>query len=586
MRKKNNIVSIIEKFKIFNSFLEGKYKFKFYLVVFLIVIQSLLEVLGIGIAIPVITSIIDPEKKNILSFVLDYFMIFNNHKNANIVTLLFFVCIFFAFKSYFLYLSSKKIYNFSHDLQYKIRERIFSSYIEMEYVEYLKNKSENFISNISINVSQLTAYFTTPMLNFLAEVFILISILILLLIFEPVGFFIVLFLLGITILISYKTLSKKLKKIGEERQLLESKFVKIINNSIGSIKVTKLYNLEKKYISEFDSINRPLNNLQADQLLYSNIPRFALEFISLLSICCIVFFLLFLNVQNTHIITTLALFAAAGFKIIPGINRIIFSIQSIKYSSSIVFTINEMLLDAKDKDSKNNKNLYLEKQKLDFINELQIKNLSYVYPGSTSRVINNLNFSIKKGMKIGLEGSSGAGKTTFLDVITGLVQPTTGEILLDGKTVSLNNITWRNTIAYVPQFSFLIDDTIEANIAFGVSNSKLDNNLINELLSLTFLKEELSGRDKNVSKIIVGERGINLSGGQIQRIGIARALYKRPKILILDEPTSSLDLKTEKNVIDIIFNIPNLTLIIVSHRKTSLEKCDKIYKLSEGKLLI
>lgn len=579
-------MSIVKKYKIFNSFLDAKDRFKFYLVIFLIITQSLLEVLGISIVIPVITSIIDPGKKNILSFLTDYFIIFTNHKNANIILLLFFVCLFFAFKSYFLYLSSKKIYNFSHDLQYKIREKIFFSYVEMDYLEYLKNKSENFISNISINVSQLTAYFTTPMLIFLAEVFILISILILLLFFEPGGFFIVIFLLGVTILISYKTLSKKLKKIGEDRQVLESKFIKIINNSIGSIKVTKLYNLEEHYINEFDTVNRSLNNLQADQLLYSNIPRFALEFISLLSICCLVFFLLFLNISNANIIAILALFAAAGFKIIPGINRIIFSIQSIKYSSSILYTINEMLIAVKHKDIKVNKNSNFENQKLDFVNELEIKNLTYIYPGNINRVINNLNFSIKKGMKVGLKGGSGAGKTTFLDVVTGLVQPTTGEILLDGKIVSLNNIMWRNTIAYVPQFSFLIDDTIEANIAFGVHNSKLDKNLIRELLSITFLQKELSNRNKDVGKIIVGERGINLSGGQIQRIGIARALYKKPKILLLDEPTSSLDLKTEKNIMDMIFNIPNLTLIIVSHRKTSLEKCDKIFTLSEGKLLI
>lgn len=579
-------MSIVKKYKIFNSFLDAKDRFKFYLVIFLIITQSLLEVLGISIVIPVITSIIDPGKKNILSFLTDYFIIFTNHKNANIILLLFLVCLFFAFKSYFLYLSSKKIYNFSHDLQYKIREKIFSSYVEMDYLEYLKNKSENFISNISINVSQLTAYFTTPMLNFLAEVFILISILILLLFFEPGGFFIVIFLLGVTILISYKTLSKKLKKIGEDRQVLESKFIKIINNSIGSIKVTKLYNLEEHYINEFDTVNRSLNNLQADQLLYSNIPRFALEFISLLSICCLVFFLLFLNILNANIIAILALFAAAGFKIIPGINRIIFSIQSIKYSSSILYTINEMLIAVKHKDIKVNKNSNFENQKLDFVNELEIKNLTYIYPGNINRVINNLNFSIKKGMKVGLKGGSGAGKTTFLDVVTGLVQPTTGEILLDGKIVSLNNIMWRNTIAYVPQFSFLIDDTIEANIAFGVHNSKLDKNLIRDLLSITFLQKELSNRNKDVGKIIVGERGINLSGGQIQRIGIARALYKKPKILLLDEPTSSLDLKTEKDIIDMIFNIPNLTLIIVSHRKTSLEKCDKIFTLSEGKLLI
>lgn len=579
-------MSFLNKYKIYNSFLDVDAKSKFYLVIFLIIIQSLLEVLGISIIIPVITSILDPEKKNIFSFLTDYFIIFNNFKNINILLLIFFICLFFGFKSYFLYLSSRTIYNFSYRLQYGLRKKIFSSYVAMDYSEYLKNKSENLISNISINISHLTAYFTTPMLNFLAEGFILISILILLFVFEPRGFFIVIFLLGVAILCSYKILSKKLKKIGEDRELLESKFIRIVNNSIGSIKVTKLYNLEEQYITEFETINRPLNNLHSKQLLYSNIPRFALEFISLLSICCLVFFLIFLNIVNVKIIEILALYVAAGFKIIPGINRIIFSIQAIKYSSSIVFTINKMLLGIKNKDIMINKSNYLKNKKLNFVNELEAKNLSYAYPGNHNKVLNNLNFSIKKGMKIGLKGGSGVGKTTFLDIITGLVKPSSGEILLDGKITSLDNIMWRNTIAYVPQFNFLIDDTIEANIAFGVHNSKFDNNLIKNLLSLTFLQQELESRNKDVSKIIVGERGVNLSGGQIQRIGIARALYKKPKILILDEPTSSLDLKTEKSIIDKIFKIPNLTIIIVSHRKTSLEKCDKIFFLSEGKLLI
>ena len=199
-----------------------------------------------------------------------------------------------------------------------------------------------------------------------------------------------------------------------------------------------------------------------------------------------------------------------------------------------------------------------------------------------TEILKNFNFYIKKNSKIGIVGSSGAGKTTFLDLLIGLLEPTSGEVLVDKRKVSLNDSSWRDRIAYVPQYNYLIDDTLEKNIALGIIDQNIDHSLINSLLDLTFLKEEIISKKSNGHKLLVGERGVNLSGGQIQRIGIARALYRKPSLLIMDEPTSSLDLENEKKIISIINKIKNMTVIIVSHKKSTLKDCDEIFTFKNG----
>lgn len=574
-------MTIIEKFKIFKSFLSPKQKRKYRLIVFYLVFQSFLEVIGVGMVIPILSLVLETEQ--------NYFFLFlgineNNlsfNKDKIILLTVSIIFLFFIFKSFFLYLSSKSIYNFAFEVQIELKNKIFKNYINMSYEEYLKNKSSRLISNISTNVPLITQYFSIPILTLAAEGLILIFILTFLLLFEPKGFIILAICLTASLLLTYKVISKKLKNMGTIKEDYENKLIKIIQNGIGSIKVTKLYDLEKRYEEQFDKINQPLGGFQAITYVFQNIPRFVLELIGFIAISLLILILFKSGTTNAEIITVVGIFAAAGFKIIPSVNRIIFSLQGIRFSHSVLGTMKKILENLSIVTS--DKKLDL-KEQINFQQNLEFKNISFKYPGTENLVINNFNFLLKKNKKIGIFGPSGSGKTTFLDLLIGLLTPQNGIILADGVQANLNSKSWRSKISYVPQFNYLVDDKLINNVAFGQDEKNIDKKLVEELLNLTMLKQEIVDKNPKKMDLIVGERGINLSGGQIQRVGIARALYKKPEILILDEPTSSLDNENEKMIIENISKMNNITLIIVSHRESSLNNCDELYKFENGKL--
>jgi ABC-type multidrug transport system fused ATPase/permease subunit len=574
-------MTLIEKFRIFQSFLSPKQKRKYRLIVFYLVFQSFLEVIGVGMVIPILSLVLETEQNYFFSFL----GIDENNLGFTKDKIIFFtvsiIFLFFIFKSFFLYQSSKSIYKFAFEVQIELKNKIFKNYINMSYEEYLKNKSSRLISNISTNVPLITQYFSIPILTLAAEGLILIFILTFLLLFEAKGFIILAVCLTASLLLTYKTISKKLKNMGTIKEDYENKLVKIIQNGIGSIKVTKLYDLEKRYEEQFYKINQPLGNFQAITYVFQNIPRFVLELIGFIAISLLILILFKSGTTNTEIITVVGIFAAAGFKIIPSVNRIIFSLQGIRFSHSVLETMKKILdnLSVVTLDKK----LDL-KEKINFQQDLEFKNISFKYPGTENLVINNFNFLLKKNKKIGIFGPSGSGKTTFLDLLIGLLTPQNGTILADGVKANLNSKSWRSKISYVPQFNYLVDDKLINNIAFGQDEKNIDKKFVEELLNLTMLKQEIVDKNPNKMDLIVGERGINLSGGQIQRVGIARALYKKPEILILDEPTSSLDNENERLIIENISKMNNITLIIVSHRESSLNNCDELYKFENGKL--
>ncbi len=577
-------MTLIKKFKIFQSFLSKKQKNKFFLIVLFLIFQSLLEVIGVGMVIPILSLVIETER----NFLFDLVGIDQNNLNISkdrlIVFTISIIFLFFIFKSFFLYHSSRLLYKFAYEIQVSIKNKIFTNYINMNYESYLQNKSSKLIANISTNVPLVTQYFSIPILTLAAEGLILFSVLIFLLVFEPQGFIVLSICLLFTLLVTYKTISKRLKNLGTQKEDFENKLVKIIQNGIGSIKITKLYGLETKYEYQFNKLNLPLGNFQATSYVYQNIPRFVLELIGFIAICLLILILFKSGSSNNEIITIVGIFAAAGFKIIPCVNRIIFSLQGIRFSHSVLETMQKIFFNPEKIDASLTKENI--EREIIFNKELNFKDIYYKYPNTKQSVLNGFNFSIGKNKKIGIYGPSGSGKTTFLDILIGLLTPNKGQILSDGIEINLNSRDWRNKISYVPQFNYLIDDKLVNNIAFGQDEEKIDYNLVEELLNLTMLNDEMVKNNPLKINMLVGERGINLSGGQIQRVGIARALYRKPEILVLDEPTSSLDSVNEIKIIENICDMKNITLIIVSHRKTSLIKCDEVYKFENGKMII
>jgi len=563
---------------IFFNFIKFKERINFFLIIILLFFQSLLEALSVGLVIPVLSLIL---KKDTIQEYLWVFPYYSDQKYY-IIIVLSIILFFFLLKSFYIYLTTLFTYKFAYSYQNKLKEIIFKNYIDLNYEDYLEEKSSVFINNITTQVSLLTMYFVIPCLSLISESLILISILALLMFFEIKSFLIISALILISIFFGYKILAKTLRKLGKNKEDLEAESIKVVQNSIGLLKVTKLYNLEDIFFSYFKNINKTLAYIQSRFLTLQNIPRSILELIIFLAISILVLILIFLNYKESDILLVTGLFAAAGFKIIPSVNRIILNMQNLKYASSSIDSVNKIF--NKFQISNHNKKFINEKI-INFNSKAEFKDCSFFYKKNiNSFILDKLNFNLIKGRKIGIVGRSGVGKTTLLDILLGILSPTSGNIIVDGQKVDLNSLNWKKIVSYVPQSTFLIDGTLK-NIALSRSDNDINLSLIRELISLTSLEEELKDRGDLIENIVIGEKGINLSGGQIQRIAIARALYKKPKILIMDEPTSALDTYNEEKIMNLVISDKDLTLVVVSHKISALEKCDEIYELKEGKLL-
>jgi len=304
-----------------------------------------------------------------------------------------------------------------------------------------------------------------------------------------------------------------------------------------------------------------------------------MELLGVGGLASLVIIMVFQGKQLEEFIPILGVFTAAGFRILPSIQRILNAIQHLRFGLPTISTLTEELK-LSIPDFTMNKS-----QDIHFKDTLKLDRISYTYPGISKMVLNNISLEIRKGESIGLIGESGVGKSTLVDIILGLLSLDHGEVKIDGKNIQQSLRNWQNKIGYVPQSIYLCDDTICKNVAFGLSDEEIDKSLLKEAIRSAqlekFVKSLPSGLDTTV-----GERGVRISGGQRQRIGIARALYHNPEVLVLDEATSSLDINTEKGVIDAVNVLRgNKTIIIVTHRLTTVEQCDRIYRLQEGKIV-
>ena len=308
--------------------------------------------------------------------------------------------------------------------------------------------------------------------------------------------------------------------------------------------------------------------------------RHILELTAVTTIVSAVLLLNIFQIEFSEIVTILALYIAAAFKIMPSANRIVNSLQQIKFSYPAVKTVVEEM--KKFKIKKKEENNF--DQKFSFKNELVVDIKDYKYKNDRGFRLKDINFRIKKGDKIGIIGPSGAGKSTLIELLLGILKPDNGDIKIDGKSIFLNSENWQKLIGYIPQKIFILDNTLRNNILFGLENEKYNDDKLIELIKKVNLSKLLTRLPKGLDHRL-GERGIDLSGGEIQRIGIARACIYNPEMIFFDEATSSLDTFTEKKILNEMENFKDKTFISVAHRINTLKNCDKIYRLDKGTII-
>lgn len=566
---------IFSKYKDISQFLTKKQRIGLIGLSSMIFVGMVLEIFGLGILVPTISIIQNPE----LIENYQYLNIFNNKTDYKSIIQTFLGAIFFlnisrAFYMLFLtHLQSKYITKVTAN----ISNMLFANYLDQNYTFFLNTNTSRLIKNIQVEVGGYNAYLTAYV-SLLTEGLMMAAVLITVFIVQPIGALVFFIFVGSVSYLILKLSKGRLTYWANIRASFDNQLSKLLLEGLGGIKDFKIFNKEDFFKKKFSNLNIEKSNFVAKYLTLSQTPRFLLEVTLIIGILIYISYMYFSKIDSSSVFASLGLFVAASFRLIPSVNKLIVALQGISYHKvSIDILTKEFNLKQKINRTK--------EQPIIFTNRIEIKDLSFKYETQKKLQLDSLNFQILKGQKIGIIGESGSGKSTFIDLFTGLLYPNFGDILVDGNSIYKADKNWKAKIGYVPQNIYLLDDSIANNIALIDNDQQIDNDLIEKVLKNVGLYEFIKTLPKGVFTD-VGEKGVNLSGGQLQRVGLARAFYREPEILILDESTSALDPFTEKVILDSIYKMnEKLTVIFISHKQSNLDKCDVIFKIENNKII-
>ena len=565
-------------FRLYNIF-SKKHQIKTFLVFIFMFIGAFLETLSIGSVIPLFSVLFQPN------FSLNEFLYDNvgiQIGNVNQIDLLKFLAglifMIFVIKNLYLLWFFHYQATFIFDIRKEFSKKIYKSYLERPYSFYLRRNTSQFIQIIQDETSQLVSNVLVPLLLLFSEILVFLSITILILV---TIYWLNIIAVAIPIIggaIVYFVVRNKLKEWGERRHFHETMRIKNIQQGFGGIKDIKIMHREKEFIEQFDFHNNQSAIYLRNNFVATNFPRLLFEVLGTLSIVIMVFSQSSRDNNIGNLILSLGLFSVALIRVAPSATRIMSALQKLRFGK---VTVELILKELEDSQTLEGNEKFVQKREIKFRKDLQIRGLEFQYQESKRTTLSNINLKINKGSKVGIIGPSGIGKSTFVNILLGLLPPTKGVILADNVDIHENINSWQKNIGYVPQHIYLADDTLRRNIAFGLKDELIDDELIKKVTIMANLEEMTANLDKGVETII-GERGARLSGGQQQRIGLARALYGNPSLLVLDEATSSLDTKSEKVVLNSVYSLDkSITVVMIAHRQNTLENCDVVYEISK-----
>lgn len=542
----------------------------------LLIIGMFLEVLGLGILLPIITLILNPDEISVLTKNFTFISLDSFSYQEMVLWSLISIAFIYFIKAAFLVFITYKQNIIIENLGAYLATKLYQKYLYQEYAKHIYRDLSEIIKNIQIEIGYFTI-FCRSLLALFVEITLTLSILLTIIYIEPLGAIVVGLFFGVLSFFYFHMTKRKIKSWGLERQLIDKKLAKIVMESLSGIKDVKLLVKESFFEKQYlKNVNKRVHISSLHQT-FAQLPRIYLELLTVFGLIFFIQLMFYKGLSTSQVFTTLSVFVAATFRMIPSINRILSSLQHLKYYGASVDIIFDEFKDQKMKNE-NGKKL----RSIIFKNSITIENLSFRY--KKENILKQINLKINKGETIGIIGPSGSGKSTLVDLINGLLTPSEGVIKVDEENIHFKVNDWKQLIGYVGQEIFLLDDTILANIAFGIEKKNIDFKKVKYALKTAQIERFIEDLEDGINTR-VGERGIQLSGGQKQRIGIARALYHNPEILIFDEATASLDSKTEKELMKAIYQLKNQkTIIMIAHRVSTLSGCHKIYEIKEGKL--
>ena len=564
------------------NFIKKYQPYSIYLLLFVFVLSSFIEAIGISFVMPVIALVLDENFMVILrnssfgKYVPEFILNLDRHDALMFFSMV--VVLIYVIKNLILVITEYLKFIFINNIKEKISTLVMNKYLHQDYLYHSKKENAEMNSIVNQKITDLTDGLLLSVLIIMSEVIMVISLFILIIFFDQLNIFLILISLFSVGIVTSKIITVFIKKIGNERQhnidIKFENFTNIINN-FREIILTGKTGL---YFSKFSESLKVIAKMDAIRAALQRSPQLIFETLGITGLIIIIYYLLNINASTTKIITICTFFAAVSYRAIPSLHKILFFHYNVKYYKSIFNEItNEINIENK---------IQYHNEKFNIKNNLNLKNISFKYDESKNYILKNLNIKFNLNSSIGIFGKSGSGKTTFLDILSGLVTPDDGLINVDDQPVNNNYLRRKlqNNISYISQRTTVISDNLMNNICFGIEKKNIDFKKYNQALEICELKNvenKFNNKQKEVSDF-----GKNISGGQLQRIGIARALYQDKEILIFDEATNALDEELEKTIVSKLLQLKNDKIIIfVSHNQDLLSKFDEVYELNNSKIL-
>ena len=550
-----------------------------------ILINAMLETLSIGLIMPLVNLLNNMENVQNYSAMVRFAEFFGLTDNREILIYFFYIFIaIYIFKTVFYLFLGYFRQRFVADVMNKLSMRLLKFYLQSPWTFHLNKNSAELQNNVVIQVGTICTGLIGSLLNISTEILVTIAIIILLVTIDPTTTLLAFLLIGLMSFVFFYCIRGKLEYYGSIALEFMAKMIKTANEAFGGIKETKVLGREDYYVKAFGNYILKYSKSWIYPALIHLAQRTMIEMVFIGGIVIISLYILMVGGETSYLLSILSLFAAAAFRLMPSVSRITLAISIIKYHAPILSTIYDDIKTPLKKDKITESGSQLLSPIQMFQESIKLENICFRYPDTEDNILDFLSFTIPKGTSVAFIGPSGSGKTTLVDIILGLLKPSSGKVLIDGFDIQENLSSWQDHIGYIPQNIYLSDNTIRNNIAFGLDDAQIDDNRIWEAIENAQLDEVVRKLPGGLDTMI-GEHGLKISGGQRQRLGIARALYNDPDVLVLDEATSSLDAETEKEISNSINKLSvGKTLLIIAHRMTTVENCDIQFFLRNGKI--
>ncbi len=554
-------------------------------VVFLLmVLVSFFEMLSVGVVLPLAMALVDPqriEQLPLLRALWELPFVKAAGSEGFVISLAFVMLGVIILKGLFVSYGYRRQFRFIYAFQKDITNRLLRGYIYVPYTYHLTHNSTDLLKNLRGEVPAFTEGVLLPALQVVSESAVGLALLALLLLVSAGLTLAVGAILGITFLAIFRLTRSRNERLGQTRQVAMSRMFRHAADALGAVKDLTVLNRQEPLLGAHEKESTLYSEVSASHMATLQIPRIMIEFLAFTGLIAILIYSETVLRQPQEAVPLMAMYAMAAFRLMPSLTRVLAAMMSVRYNRRTIEILAQALAEVEPpeqgKDAEGT---------LPFAREVRLDGVSFGYPGARGRTLHDISLRIGKGETVGFVGPSGAGKSTLADVLLGILPGYEGRLFIDDVPLDVATLCdWRRRIGYVPQQIYLTDDTIAANVAFGIAPPGVDRAAVLQALKVAQLGPFVAGLPEGIDTEI-GDRGVRLSGGQRQRLGIARALYHNPEVLILDEATASLDRLTEADITRAVELLAGRkTIIVIAHRLSTLEKCDRIYLIEKGRLI-